>query len=206
GLRSRGVDCSGVVGAIVDTGVSRSHPALPHQVPGYDFVNGDQDPDDDNGHGTHVAGIVGANDVDHSGVAPGAQLMPVKVLDAAGVGASSDVIAGVEFAVDHGAQVITLSLASGSAGDGDSALSQAVDNAVKAGVLVAAAAGNSGPDYRTIGSPGDARLGLTVGALVNAGGIADFSSRGPTTDGRVKPDLVAPGVNVTSTWIGGGFA
>ncbi|MBE9506556.1 MAG: S8 family serine peptidase [Chloroflexi bacterium] len=205
GLHSDGYDGTGVVVSIVDTGIDIDHPALPNLAPGYDFVNDDADADDDHGHGTHVGGIVGSNDTSAPGVAPGAVLMPVKVLNAAGTGFSSDVIAGVEWAVNQGAHVINLSLASNSAGDGSSALSQAVDNAVKSGVSVVAAAGNNGPDYQTVGSPGDANLAITVGALETLTTIADFSSRGPTLDGRIKPDLLAPGVDIYSTWVGGGF-
>ncbi len=204
-MYASGVDGSGVIVAIVDTGIDADHPSLPNQTAGYDFVNNDADPDDDHGHGTHVAGTVGANDATYPGVAPGAMLMPVKVLNAAGSGSSSDVIAGVEWAVDQGAHVINMSLGTNAAGDGTSALSQAVNNAVKSGVVVVVAAGNNGPDYETVGSPGDAALAITVGALNTSTTIADFSSRGPTLDGRVKPDILAPGVGINSTWIGGGY-
>jgi subtilisin family serine protease len=172
---------------------------------GYDFVNGDTDPDDDNGHGTHVAGIVGSNDPAAPGIAPNAALMPVKVLGADGLGLSSDVIAGIEWAVNHGADEINLSLGTSGPGDGTSALSQSVDNAVKSGVVVVIAAGNDGPAFETVSSPADARLDLTVGALDTTTTVANFSSRGPTLDGRVEPDVLAPGVNINSAWPGGGF-
>ena len=205
GLRADGFDGTGVVVAIVDTGIDMDHPALPNLTSGYDFVNNDADPDDDNGHGTHVAGVVGSNDPSAPGVAPNASLMPVKVLNAGGSGFSSDVIAGIEWAVSHGADEINLSLGTSSAGDGTSALSQSVDNAVKSGVVVVVAAGNNGPAYQTVGSPADARLDITVGALDTTTTVASFSSRGPTLDGRVEPDVLAPGVNIYSTWAGGGF-
>ncbi len=205
GLYADGYDGSGVVVAVVDTGVDLDHPTLPNLAAGYDFVNDDADPDDDHGHGTHVAGIVGAQDAEYPGVAPGVVLLPVKVLDASGTGMSSDVIAGIEWSVGSSADVVNLSLGSTGNAGGTSALSEAADNAVRSGVVVVAAAGNSGPDFETVAAPADAKLVIGVGALETTTAVADFSSRGPTLDGRVKPDVVAPGVDVVSTWSDGGF-
>jgi len=83
--------------------------------------------------------------------------------------------------------------------DGTDAISQAVDKAVSKGVVVVVAAGNSGPDAGTITSPGCSKKGITVGAVDDNDNVPSWSSRGPTDDGRVKPDLVAPGVGITST-------
>ncbi len=201
----------GVTVAIIDTGIDYTHPDLGGCFPdckvmfGWDFVNNDADPMDDYGHGTHVAGIVAANG-SVMGVAPDASLMAMKVLDQYGNGLFSDVIAGIELATDpdgdpgtnDGAQVMNISL--GGPGDPDDPLSQAVDTAVAAGVVVAVAAGNSGPDFETVGSPGCARQALTVGASDKTDVIADFSSRGtvPTTY-EIKPEVLAPGVGILST-------
>lgn len=193
-----GLDGSGVTVAVVDTGVDLKHPHLKRIAPGFNAITGGEDAQDDHGHGTHVAGIVASSHPQYTGVAPGATILPVKVLGAGGSGTESNVIAGLEWALAHGAQVVNMSLGTSTPGDGSSPLSRAVDNAAKQGVAVVVAAGNNGPAAGTVGSPGDARLAITVGAVDNQGALASFSSRGPTLDGRVKPDLVAPGVAVRS--------
>ena len=136
---------SAVVVAVLDTGVDSSHPDLAEAVvPGYDFVNRDADPADDEGHGTAVAGVIAARGNNGEGVAGACwacRVMPVKVLDATGSGSTSTVAAGIVWAADRGASVINLSL--GSPGN-TAALSDAVAYAVRKGVLVVAAAGNNG--------------------------------------------------------------
>ncbi len=198
-----GATGQGVAIAVVDTGVYYRHPDLgagfgPDKkvVGGYDFVNNDADPDDDNGHGTHVAGIAAANG-QTKGVAPDASLLAVKVLDARGSGMESNIIAGVEWAVANGANIINMSL--GGTGNPDSPLSQAVDHASEAGVLVVVAAGNTG-GYQTVGSPASARTALTVGADDQNSLITPFSSRGPAAFTlQIKPEVVAPGFGIVST-------
>ncbi|QKQ98617.1 S8 family serine peptidase [Candidatus Nanohaloarchaea archaeon] len=158
------------------------------------------DTDDLNGHGTHVAGIVASPNERYTGVAPGADLFDVKVLESEGTGSASDVIEGLEYAVNNGAEIATLSLgAQVETCDGSSALSEAVNNAVEKGLVVTVAAGNAGPEDQTITAPGCAERALTVGSSSN-GEVSEFSSRGPTADGRTKPDLVAPGERITSLW------
>ena len=208
-----GVTGKGILVAIVDTGIDYTHPDLggclgPNckVVGGRNFVKAGASPMDDYGHGTHVAGIVAANG-NVRGVAPDARLLAVKVLDQSGGGTSSWIIAGIEYALDpdgnpatpDGAQVINLSL--GGSGTPDDPLSRAVDNAVGSGVVVCVAAGNSGArGYETIGSPGLARKALTVGASDDNDRLASFSSLGPATDTwQIKPEVLAPGVGITST-------
>ncbi|MGZ8852535.1 MAG: S8 family peptidase, partial [Thermoanaerobaculia bacterium] len=203
---SYGVTGVGVKVAVIDSGIDYTHPDLGgcfgggcRVAGGHDFVNDDADPMDDNGHGTHVAGIVAANGT-LKGVAPGATLLAYKALNANGDGFESDVIAALEQAVADGAKVANLSL--GGPGNPNDALSQAVDNATAAGLLSVVAAGNSGNAYRTIDSPGVARTALTVGAIDKAGAITSFSSRGDVSDGVqsvMKPEIVAPGVAIRST-------
>jgi subtilisin family serine protease len=159
---------------------------------------------DDHGHGTHVAGIIASSDAHFTGVAPEATIMAVKVLSAEGRGTYESVLAGVEWAVRNGAGVINISLG-GAGGFGTSALAQAVDNAMKSGVVVAVAAGNAGPDMETISTPGDSRLGITVGSVRKDRVLSWWSSRGPTLDGRTKPDVVAYGDMIWSSVPGGGF-
>ncbi|WP_158564063.1 S8 family serine peptidase [Jiangella anatolica] len=180
-------DGTGTIVAVIDTGVDYTNPSLGggfgdgHKVvAGHDFVNGDADPMDDNGHGTHVAGIVagtGEGRAAVTGVAPGALITAYKVLDGWGAGYESDIIAGLEAAVDpanpYRADVVNLSL--GGPGDGTDPLGLAATAATEAGVVVVAAAGNSGPGEQTIGSPALADGVLSVGA--SASGLALPSAR-----------------------------
>jgi len=223
-----GYDGSGITIAIIDTGIDASHVALddldddpntwdPKVIAFKDFINGldDLDPSDgmdaydDNGHGTHVAGIAagtGAPDYLYIGVAPKANLVGIKVLDESGSGTLESVIAGIEWAVEnkdtYNIRVINLSLgASLIQNDGTSPVAIAVDKAVLSGIVAAVAAGNEGPRPNSISSPGDAHLAITVGAAFdsgegNKGAVASFSSQGPTDDGRIKPDITAPGVYI----------
>ena len=133
----------------------------------------------------------------YMGVAPKANLLEGKVLNRWGWGYDSWIIAGIEWAVENGADVISMSLG-GPPTDGTDPLSQAVDWAFDQGVLVVVAAGNMG-GYFSITSPGSARKALTVGAVDKDDNIAWFSSRGPTLDYRVKPEIVAPGVDICSS-------
>ena len=142
---------AGATVAIVDSGVQADHPDLAGRIgPGYDFVDHDATPQDGDGHGTHVTGIIGAasgNGVGIESVAPGATLMPVRVLGDDGGGNIDDVARGIDWAREHGADVINLSLGSdvplvGAAG-GDS-FDAAIRRAIAAGIVVVAAAGNNG--------------------------------------------------------------
>jgi subtilisin family serine protease len=199
-------------------GIDYSHPALGggfgpgfKVVGGYDLFNNDADPMDDHYHGTHVAGIVAAEGNGLRGVAPRASLMAFKVLDASGFASESIIISGIERAMDPNddgdfrdrVDIINMSL--GGPGDPDNALSRATDNAVKLGTVVCVAAGNHGGPgnhyFDTIGSPGTARLAITVGASDKSDQLAVFSSKGPNKKiFSVKPEVVAPGVDINSTF------
>ena len=201
-----GVTGAGIRVAVLDTGIDYTHADLGgclgvacKVAGGYDFVNDDSDPRDDHGHGTHVAGIISANGT-LKGVAPGATLLAYKVLDSAGYGFASDIIAGLEQAMLDGANVANLSL--GGEGSPDDPASQALDNATAAGVLSVVAAGNRGPAYQTVQSPGTARTALTVGATNKSWQMEFSSSRGYVSDGDhyfLKPEIVAPGGDIRST-------
>lgn len=213
---SFGTRGTGVTVAVVDSGIDYTHPALGggigagfRIVGGHDFVNDDDDPWDDNGHGTHVAGIVAASSDDVVGVAPDATLLAYKVLDAGLNGLESDVIAALERAADPDgdgdpsdrAHVVNLSL--GGDGTPDDPQSLAVNAAADLGIVVVVAAGNEGR-WSSIQSPGTAANAITVGAVDGDDAVAEFSSRGPVEPGYgSKPDLVAPGVAIRSTWPGG---
>ncbi|MFC6881786.1 S8 family serine peptidase [Actinomadura yumaensis] len=168
----RGTRGDGTTVAVVDTGIDYRHPDLGggfgqgrKVAAGYDFVNGDGDPRDDNGHGTHVAGII-AGDGGVQGVAPKAGLAAYKVLDGRGQGAESTVLAGLEAAADpaaaHPADVINMSL--GAAGDGTEPIGRAATRAAQSGIVVVAAAGNEGPGAQTVGTPAAADGVISVGA------------------------------------------
>ncbi|MBI4263872.1 MAG: S8 family serine peptidase [Acidobacteria bacterium] len=222
---------TGVGVAVIDSGIAPSADLNGRITAFYDFTQGGiaTAPYDEYGHGTHVAGLVAGNGAlsagQYVGVATRAHLIGLKVLDALGQGYSSDVIAALDFAVTNraalGIDVINMSLGhpifEPAATD---PLVQAVERAVAAGIVVVVSAGNIGlldpttgeVGYGGITSPGNAPSALTVGAMRTKATadrsddeIALFSSRGPTWyDGRVKPDVVAPGqglvaINATST-------
>lgn len=133
-----------VIIAVLDTGLSFSHAELAMRfVPGYDLMNDDDDPSDDHGHGTHVAGIIAAqmdNNVGIAGVCPNCRIMPVKVLDKQNLGSWSTVAEGIIYAVDHGAQIINVSLGGAKPSP---TVEAAVAYAASKGVLIVAAAGNA---------------------------------------------------------------
>jgi hypothetical protein len=213
-----GTQGDSVVVGILDTGIDYRHSALGggiglgfKVIGGYDVINKDADPMDDNGHGTYVAGIVAADGDNVKGVAPKAMLMAFKVLNRSGSGLQSDVIAGIERAMDpnddnnFSDKVDIANMSLGGPGHPDDAVSTAVDNAVKLGITFCIAAGND-PRFRTIGSPGTARLALTVGASDKSDKMADVSSKGPNARiHSIKPEVVAPGINIRSLSLNGTF-
>jgi len=197
---------TGAVIAVVDTGVAAGHPDLAGQIlPGHDFVQDDDTPQDGNGHGSHVSGIAIAaagNGVGISSVAPGAKLLPVRVLGDDGSGTSEDVAAGIDWARTHGANVINLSLGSeipiiGAMG-GDE-IDAAIRRALAAGLVVVAAAGNNGVPVCEQPAAGEGLL--CVGAVDKRKQRSFFSSFGSGL-GVVAPggsSLPAGGENVLST-------
>jgi len=194
---------TGVRVAIIDSGIDYTHPDLgANYVGGYDFVNNDSDPMDDNGHGTHVAGTVAAikNGVGVVGVAPAASLYGLKVLNSSGSGSFSNVIAALQWAVDNGIQVTNNSYGAGS--DPGSTVKAAFDNSAAAGILHVAAAGNSGNckgNNNTVGYPARYDSVIAVAATNQSDSRPCFSSTGPAVE------LSAPGVSINSTQLGGGY-
>lgn len=198
-----GFEGEGIKVAVVDTGIDAEHPDLEGRILlAKDFTGASPEAKDGNGHGTHVASTIAgsgaASGGKYIGVAPDAQLLVAKVLRDDGSGMTSQVMAGVDWAVQQGAHVINLSLGADGSCDGTDAMSAICDAAVAAGVVVCVAAGNAGPGAATVGSPGCARQVITVGATNDADKVTSFSSRGPTKDGRVKPDVCFPGYGIVA--------
>ena len=226
---------AGVGVAVIDSGITPWHDDLTYngsasnvrtqngqRVSGFvDFVNGRSTPYDDNGHGTHVAGIVAGNGYDtygwRAGIAPAAHLVSLKVLDSGGRGVISNVIAALDWTVanryQHNIRVVNLSVgAAVTESYNTDPLALAAKRAVEAGIVVVAASGNLGRNssgetlYGGIAAPGNAPWVLTVGAYSTQGTsfrfddvMAPYSSRGPSAvDFAAKPDLVAPGTGIVS--------
>ncbi|MBA4019543.1 MAG: subtilisin Carlsberg [Pirellula sp.] len=189
----------GIRVALLDTGLERTHPDLLGAVDDLrDFTASPSGTLDRVGHGTHTAGIVGArrNDRGVVGVAPACRLLIGKVLGDDGSGADDSVAAGIDWAVAAGADVISLSLGSPTASP---AIAAAVSRAVAAGKFLICAAGNDGRD-QSVNYPARLDDTVAVGAVDRNGRIAEFSSRGP------EVDLCAPGEDILSTYLGGGYA
>jgi len=183
--------------AVLDTGIDSNHPDLqPNFKWGISFVQGESSWMDFNGHGTHCAGTIAAalNGIGVVGVAPAAYLYAVKVLDRTGSGAWSNLIAGIDWAINKkDVQILSMSLGGSSA---PSALQAMCDAAWNHGSLLVAAAGNSGG---AVGYPAKYQSVIAVSAIDSANVIAPWSSRGP------EVELCAPGVSVLSTLPGGGY-
>ena len=181
-----------VVIAVVDTGVDLGHPDLASKlVPGYDFIGDDPDPQDDNGHGTHVASVAAAathNGQGIAGVAWAARLMPIKALDATGTGTSVSIAAGIRWAVENGARVLNLSLGGPHASD---LLREAVSTASRQGAVIVAATGNEYAQGNPITYPAALEPVLAVAAVDDQDGHASYSNSGTYVD------LAAPGGDPT---------
>jgi serine protease AprX len=217
-----GIAGEGVTVAVLDTGMS-NHQAVVRDLYGNkgrvvgwkDFVDKRPNLYDPNGHGTHVAGIIAAAhtgvDSEWNGVAPGVNLLPVRVLNRQGYGTYEQVIAGIDWVVNQkealNVGVMNLSLvALAQSPYWADPLNIAVMEAWAAGIVVVAAAGNGGYGPMTIGVPGNVPYVITVGAFTdnytpldwNDDYLAPFSAAGPTLDGFVKPDVIAPGAHMVA--------
>jgi subtilisin len=192
---------AGVKVGIIDSGIDYNHPDLDdNYAGGYDFINDDADPIDDRGHGTLCAGVVAAEDNGEGAVnvAPEAEIYAAKVLNDKGVGGTSDLIAGIEWCVDNGMQVISMSLGYA----GSKSVHDACDAAYAANVLLVAAAGNGGNKNGTgdhVCAPAMYDSVIAVAAVHPLDLRAAFSSTGPAVE------LAAPGVYVYTTVRGGGY-
>lgn len=220
---------SNVTIGIVDTGIDVNHSALQHlSVVWKDYVNNESVPYDDNGHGTHIAGIISARG-ELNGTAPEANLIVVKALDEDGKGSDRTVAEAIYFCMDpdqdgnmsDGADIISLSIGGFDwpfIGDfmGD-ASNKACQAAIDMGIVVVVAAGNNGPHNSDVSPPATVPLTIAVGAIDHNKNIAEWSSRGDNdglpflsfddrNDPNKKPEVVAPGVGIISTYKDGFYA
>ena len=197
-----GATGSGIVIAVIDTGVDLDHPEFRDRITqGFDFVDYDNIADDGDGHGTHVAGtIAGADDGEGiTGVAPDASIMPIRVLDDEGYGYTSDIIAGIRWAADNDADVINLSLGGGGYSQ---AMADAVAYASDLGSVVVMAAGNDGGQSPMYPAAHAETHGIAVGAVDQEKSLASFSNRAGLT---FLDYVTAPGVNIFSSTPNGNY-
>ncbi|WP_414638828.1 S8 family peptidase [Actinophytocola sp.] len=183
----------GVTAYVIDTGVQVDHPTFEGRATGgFDAIDGDNDPADGHGHGTHVAGTIGGAEY---GVAKGVDIVGVRVLDDSGSGTTEQVVAGIDWVAQNhsGPSVANMSLG----GTVDEALDDAVRGAIESGVTFAIAAGNSSADASGF-SPARVTEAITVAASDESDAQASFSNFGSVVD------LYAPGVDITSSWNDGG--
>lgn len=183
--------------AVLDTGISLSHPDLKANIMnGTNIIDSKKSADDDNGHGSHVAGIIAAlnNTIGVVGVAPNSRLYPVKVLDSTGNGYISNIIKGIQWCINNNIQVINLSM--GTSTD-NQALHDAVIQAYNKGIIIVAASGNS--PFQPVLYPAAYPEVISVSAIDASKNIASFCTNG-------KIDLCAPGVDIYSTYTGTSYA
>lgn len=191
---------AGVRVAVVDSGIDYSHSELMwNYAGGYDFVNNDSDPADDQGHGTHVAGTVAAarDTLGVVGVAPEVDLYGLKVLDSTGSGSYSWIISALDWCVANNIHVANFSL--GSDGYPGTTVEAAFANAANAGIVLVASAGNAGSGEDTVGYPAKFSSVIAVASTTSSDTRSSFSSTGPDVE------LAAPGSSIYSTVIGGGY-
>lgn len=208
----------GITAAILDSGIVH-HIDFEDRILAFaDFVSGETQPYDDNGHGTHIAGILAGSGRKskgkYQGIAPGCSLVVGKVLNRRGSGNLSDILNGIRWCMDHrkmyNIRIINISVGmmKGSRPQMEERLIQMAQEAWDAGMVVVCAAGNNGPSPGSVTIPGNCKTVITVGAADDAGGRdpkKSYSGRGPTKDCIVKPEILAPGTDIVSCNKTGGY-
>ena len=190
----------GIKVAVLDTGIALEHPDLaPALLEARDFTRSPSAAYDAQGHGTHVSGIIAARRNAHGivGVAPETKILMAKVLNDEGAGTSQDIVAGIRWAVEAGADILSMSLGSS---EPDEEIHQALLLAISKGIFVITAAGNEGPDLDTVGYPASFPEMVAVGSIDRRQQLSRFSSRGR------QVDVVAPGDQITSCYPPRGYA
>jgi subtilisin family serine protease len=203
-------DCRSVVVAVLDSGVNYNHddlaanmwnggPSFPNH--GRDYVDDDLDPMDADGHGTHVAGTIAArgnNSLGVAGVCWQASIMAVRVLDATGTGTTASIVPGIDFAIEHGAKVINMSLSGATPASDDDVYSQAIDRAEASDVVVVVAAGNNGANVDVSGSGRRPCVFIQPNLLCVAALAQNYTRSSFSNFGSFSVDVGAPGSNVRS--------
>lgn len=213
--QSQNLTGKGIGVAILDTGIAPVNDFIQPKnrlIAFKDFANNKLEPYDDNGHGTHVAGIACGNGTNsnglYCGIAYESNLIGVKILDKEGKGNTSKVLAGIQWIVDnkdkYNIRIANLSIGSPGSNSLDP-LVKAVNAAWDYGIIMTIAAGNNGPKNSSITSPGISKKAITVGSSDDSESVTiwgssqkNFSGRGPTLECVIKPDIVAPGANIVS--------
>ena len=212
-MENQGYTGRGVCVAVLDTGIYPHRDFDRRIVAFYDYIQHRSLPYDDNGHGTHVCGILAGSGVAsqgrYRGIAPGCCLIGMKVLDRSGNGRKEDVLKALDWIIrnkdEYGIRIVNISVGTtyGHSTHRD-VLIQGVEQAWDSGLIVVAAAGNRGPAPGSVTSPGSSRKVITVGSSDLMTGRSGVSGRGPTAECICKPDLVAPGNRVTACAPGAG--
>ncbi len=210
----KGYDGSGIKIAILDSGIDTTHPDIDNVgyqesfiLPEYGFSS-EEGTSDLHGHGTHVTGIAAASG-SYPGIAPGSEIVNLKVADMFGGASSAAVIAALDKAIELNVDVVSISLGFGLTDPwgSENVLDLAVNSAVEHGIIVVVSAGNeadSSTPFMTINTPASAQKAITVGATNGSENVVRFSSQGPTFDFRPDPDLVAPGYQIIGPLASGG--
>ncbi|MHA2074350.1 MAG: S8 family peptidase, partial [Candidatus Hodarchaeales archaeon] len=214
-LWENGIDGTNSKIAIIDSGIDSTHEDFDNRIVfEKSFVSEtfgfseDETPQDLHGHGTHVAGIAAGSDSSFPGVAYKAELYNLKVANLAGSSTQEALLEAVDEAIAQNVDVISISLGFSTSnpwGSGD-LLTLALDNAVESGISVVTSAGNDGNEgeYASITTPASTHKGISVGATNGSTNIVEFSSRGPSYDYKVDPDVVAPGYQIAAPLASGG--
>ncbi len=197
----------GVTAAVLDTGIN-PHMDFDHRIVYFkDFLKGQKSPYDDNGHGTHVAGILAGSGAaslgKYKGVAPGCNIVALKILDQKGLGNSENLIKSIQWLIEnhrkYGIRIVNISVGGiNSEENNQKAINAYADRLWEEGVVVVAAAGNGGPDSATITAPGSSCKVITVGSSDMIYEKKGASGRGPVGNCLFKPDIVAPGNRIIS--------
>lgn len=217
-LHKKGILGDGVTVAVLDSG-AYPHTDFKNRIIEFrDYINHRPEPYDDHSHGTHICGIIcggGKNNKRYTGMAPGSEIIPVKVLDNTGHGDSDIIIPAINWILSnrkiYNIRIVNISIGTKSSdcSEENSDLVRAVDTMWDEGIIVLVSAGNNGPDYRSITIPGISRKVITVGSCgwnnSSSTSSSRFSGKGPTHCNIPKPDIVVPGDNIISCSTNDGY-
>lgn len=221
-LHNKGITGQKINIAVIDTGINGMDAELKDScIFQYDIIGGRKYPYDDNGHGTHVAGIISAKGIYkngmYKGIAPDSKIVSIKALDKTGKGSFDNFIKGIDFIIrfhkKFNIRVVNMSVGAPNTTEDSRKLDDAIDEMYYNGIVVVAAAGNNGPANGSVASPGNNRNALTVGAyddnreikLSKNRVLKNYSGRGPTNECVVKPEILADGYHIVSVSHKGGY-